>query len=189
MQITRYRQLYPGLALALALPGSANAEALDFGAKQYSLGDVIEPASIVARDFNGDGAPDAVTVNEESGDVSILPGNRDGSFQAPRQLDLGGFPGSVAVGDFNRDGALDLSAIVGDPEDDDNVVVLIGHGDGSFDSPQYFAARKDRHRGVNGIAVGDFNRDGALDMVTTLLGTDFPVVPYAVSVLTQRRSQ
>ncbi len=54
------------------------AETLDFEAKQYSLGDVIEPASIVVRDFNGDGILDVVTANFVSSDVSLLDGNRHG---------------------------------------------------------------------------------------------------------------
>jgi len=147
------------------------------------------PKRIVLGDFDRDGAPDAVTINEESRDISILFGNLDGSFQAPQSLHLGDFPSSVAVGDFNRDGALDLSAITGDL-DDDNVVVSLGNGDGSFHTPQFFSARADTRSGVNQIAVGDFNRDGALDIVTTVSGfISDTVVPYKISVLIQQKSQ
>ncbi len=146
------------------------------------------PVLIELGDFDRDGAPDAVTFNEESGDIAILFGNRDGSFQAPQHFNLGDFPSEVAVGDFNRDGALDLSAIDAGL---DNVVVSLGNGDGSFQTPQSFSVREDVRRDVLGISLGDFNRDGALDIVTTLLGfeSETGVVPYTISVLIQQKAQ
>jgi VCBS repeat protein len=40
----------------------------------------------------------------------VLLGNGDGSFQAAAQsFGAGSYPYSVAVGDFNRDGAIDLA--------------------------------------------------------------------------------
>ena len=146
------------------------------------------PVRIELGDFDRDGAPDAVTVNEESGDIAILFGNRDGTFQAPQHFDLGDFPTEVAIGDFNRDGALDLSA---SDAGLDNVVVSLGNGDGSFQTPQSFSVRDDVRRDVRGISVGDFNRDGALDIVTTLQGfiSETGVVPYTISVLIQQEAQ
>ena len=146
------------------------------------------PIRIELGDFDRDGAPDAVTVNEESGDIAILFGNRDGSFHAPQHFSLGDFPTEVAVGDFNRDGALDLSA---SDAGLDNVVVSLGNGDGSFQTPQSFSVREDVRRDVLGISIGDFNRDGALDIVATLLGfiSETGVVPYTISVLVQQRVQ
>ena len=146
------------------------------------------PIRIELGDFDRDGAPDAVTFNEESGDIAILFGNRDGSFQAPHHFELGDFPSEIAVGDFNRDGALDLSATDAGL---DNVVVSLGNGDGSFQTPQSFSVREDARRDVLGISVGDFSRDGALDIVTTLLGfiSETGVVPYTISVLIQQKSQ
>src|SRR5947208_830438 len=80
------------------------------------------PQSLAAGDFNADGKLDLVTVN--SGSLSVLLGNGNGTFQAPRSVVLPGqFPPgytgttaltqgplSVAVGDINRDGKLDLVA-------------------------------------------------------------------------------
>jgi hypothetical protein len=126
-------------------------------------------------------------VNEESSDIAILFGNLDGSFQAPQLFSLGEFPTSVAVGDFNRDGALDLSAIDGSY---DNVVVSLGIGDGTFQTPQSFSVSEDARSEPLAIAAGDFNRDGALDIVTTVSGfISETVVPYAVSVLIQQKAQ
>src|SRR5262249_10297967 len=56
-------------------------------------------------DFKGDGIPDLVVA--DAGDnfghgqgVSVLRGNGDGTFQAPRTFSAGTEPWSVAVGDF-----------------------------------------------------------------------------------------
>lgn len=146
------------------------------------------PIQVALGDFNRDGAPDAVTVNEESSDIAILFGNRDGSFEAPQRFNLGDFPTTVAVGDFNRDGALDLSAIDGSP---DNVVVSLGNGDGSFQTPQSFSVGERERSGTLAISVGDFNRDGALDIVTTTAGfiSETGVVPDTISVLIQQTAQ
>ena len=76
----------------------------------------INPFSSVSGDFNRDGALDVVTANEGSNDVSILLGNGDGTFQAPRKFAAGAGPIAVTAGDFNGDGRLDLAvADRGDP--------------------------------------------------------------------------
>src|SRR5260370_38929327 len=77
----------------------------------------------------------------------------DVSFIAPESFATGNSPASVATGDFNGDGLLDLA--VGN-EFSNNVSVLLGNGDGSFQVPRNFAA------GVQprSLAMGDFNADG-----------------------------
>jgi len=63
----------------------------------------------------------------------------------------------VAVGDFNGDGKPDLAVA---NEYSDNVSVLLGNGDGSFQAAQNFGA--DNH--PFSVAVGDFNGDGKPDL-------------------------
>jgi hypothetical protein len=76
----------------------------------------------MTADFNGDGKPDLL-MNQ-----SILLGNGDGTFQAPNlQLIDSALYESVAIGDFNNDGKLDL-AVVAPP----NVAIQMGNGDGTF---------------------------------------------------------
>ena len=60
--------------------------------------------------------------------MSILLGKGDGTFQGAVN-NVGAGPQSVALGDFNGDGKLDLVLANGT---DDNVSVLIGKGDGTL---------------------------------------------------------
>src|SRR6266849_667885 len=78
-------------------------------------------------------------------------------FVAPIGFDAGGHPASVVAGDFNGDGVLDLAVANYSSND---VSVLLGNGDGSFQLARNFAA------GMYpvSIAVGDFNSDGWQDL-------------------------
>ena len=112
-------------------------------------------------DFNGDGKLDLVGVDIENARVSVQLGKGDGSFQAPVSYPVGAtFSGvSLAVGDFNGDGRLDI-AVTNDV--DATVSILLGNGDGTF-QPQT------THATANGpefLVVGDFNGDGKLDIAT-----------------------
>jgi hypothetical protein len=96
-----------------------------------------------------------------SGTVSVLLGNGDGTFQAARSFAAGSGPASVAVGDFNGDGHLDVA--VANEVSSGTVSVLLGNGDGTFQAARGFAA------GIYpaSVAVGDFNGDGLPDLAVT----------------------
>lgn len=138
---------------------------------QYPTG--AQPVSVIQGDFNGDGKLDLATANQGSGtdgNVSILLGNGDGSFQNHVDYDAGSIPSAIVAGDFNGDGILDLAvANFGSS----NVSVLLGNGDGSFQ----FHTDYDAGSQVVSVATGDFNGDGKLDLalaggsaVSVLLG-------------------
>jgi len=117
------------------------------------------PTGVVADDFNGDGKLDLAVSNAYSNTVSILFGNGDGTFQSQVAITVGNQPMSIAVGDFNGDGKLDL---VTSCVESGVLSVLLSKGDGGF-------TRLDSSFGAPGpgdvvIAVGDFNRDGKLDV-------------------------
>jgi hypothetical protein len=127
-----------------------------------------QPDAVAVGDFNGDGIPDLAVVNRndnshgDPGSVSVLLGQGDGSFQAPVNYAVGPSPRAVAVGDFNGDGSLDL--VVANFGESfgagSSVSVLLGNGDGSFQSAQDFPTQG----GSTSVAVGDFNGDGSLDL-------------------------
>jgi hypothetical protein len=124
------------------------------------------PAASVVADLNGDGIPDIATPNASftEGTVSVLIGNGDGTFQKPVTYPTGIFAESVAVGDFNNDGILDLAVTCqyNSSFSSGLVSILLGNGDGTF-QPQIplnlpgFPV---------GTSVGDFNRDGILDVAS-----------------------
>jgi hypothetical protein len=78
------------------------------------------PQSVAMGDFNGDGKLDLAVANEgsntvsDSNTVSILLGDGTGNFTTASSAATGEAPLSVAVGDFNGDGKLDLAAVTFD---------------------------------------------------------------------------
>jgi hypothetical protein len=116
--------------------------------------------SVSVGDFRGNGHLDLVAANYGN-TVSVLLGNGDGTFQAAQNYVVGSnqfFIASVAVGDFNGDGALDI-AVADAARSDSTVSILLGNGDGSFQPAQSYAVP-----GAVGLAVGDFDGDGVADL-------------------------
>jgi len=133
----------------------------------------LYPNSLAIRDFNGDGKPDLALANG-SGTVSILLGNGDGTFQPHVEYTAGPGAFSLAVGDFNADGKLDLAVANNNGNLSGTVSILLGNGDGTFQMHVDYAVGM----GPYSVAVGDFNRDGKLDLVVA----NYPSV-FTVSVL------
>src|SRR5208282_1700274 len=100
--------------------------------------------SVAVADVNGDGKPDLLVANQcasssncNNGSVGVLLGNGDGTFQAAVTYGSGGYYAeSVAVADVNGDGKPDLvvanDCCAGGNGDDGSVSVLLGNGDGTF---------------------------------------------------------
>jgi hypothetical protein len=150
---------YGGVAVALGNRDGTFKPARIFGVAGGN------PTSVAVGDFNGDGKPDIVTTDNYSNDVNVLLGNGDGTFQVlpSFQLPLFDVPLAVAVGDLNGDGKPDL--VILSATSTYNVHVLLGHGDGTF-SDSFTAQLPALVSDQPPLALGDFNGDGKLDVVT-----------------------
>ncbi|MEA2031279.1 MAG: FG-GAP-like repeat-containing protein [candidate division Zixibacteria bacterium] len=134
-------------------------------AVNYAVGDT--PHSVFSVDFNGDGNNDLATANSGNlgnpGDVSILLGNGDGTFQSAVNYAVGYSPRSVFSADFNGDGDNDLAtANSEDWENPGDVSILLGNGDGTFQSAVNYAVG----RWPNSVFSADFDGDGDNDLAT-----------------------
>jgi Tol biopolymer transport system component len=127
-----------------------------------------DPGQIITADFNGDGNADLATANNNrvDGDVSILLGNGSGGFATAIKVRVtipGGFAfaRSVAAGDFNHDGKVDIAlSTVG------ITYILLGNGDGTFASSHSLSGAPAP------IITKDFNGDGKLDLAGANFDSD-----------------
>jgi uncharacterized protein (TIGR03437 family) len=148
------------------------------------------PVAMATADFNGDGIPDLVVSDTGSHLFSVSLGHGDGTFRL-----AGTFPvpstcqmASLFVGDFTGHHKSDLLGIC---LLQNQVLVFPGRGDGTFGAPipsQLPALAFAGNIPVAGVAagmnatIGDFNRDGKLDLMIVLFTnlTSFP--PSATSI-------
>jgi hypothetical protein len=148
------------VSLLLSTPGGAYApkQDLDTGAV---------PRDLLLKDLDGDGKLDVAVSQPEAGQVSIFGGHGDGSFGPPTVIPMPtGKPYSLATGDFDEDGFLDLAVSC-----DTGVWVLFGGPGGVNASGRSARALPS---GYGQIVVVDFTGDGRLDIAR--LGNDIDFV-------------
>ena len=143
----------------------------------YSVGGDI--TSIAVADFNGDRKTDIAACGDGTSPPSgstagVLLGNGDGTFQAVKTLTgFGSGPHSLTVGDLNNDGKPDLAIAnqgnYNSSTDVGSVLVYLGLGNGSFQSPVSYPA------GLNPgfIVAADLAANKATDLLVTTEDPNF----------------
>ena len=126
--------------------------------------------AVAVGDVNGDGKPDLVVANEcgdgngtcETSTIGVLLGNGDGTFQTAVTYSSNGVrTRSLALADVNGDGKLDL-LVTSCCGSDENVGVLLGNGDGTF---QPVVSYRSGGEYALTVVVADLNGDQKPDLV------------------------
>ena len=85
-------------------------------------------------------------------------------FGGPKSYAVGAGPTAAVIADFNGDGKPDIAVV---NSSSNNVSMLLGNGDGTFQAAKNF----DVGNSMNQIAVGDFNGDGKPDVAVFVPGS------------------
>ncbi len=130
-----------------------------------------QPHSLCKSDvININGHEDIITLNEYSNDISVLLGNGDGTFQPAMSFPAGINLTGLTVADFNGDGREDVAVADGGESDGEwaGVSILLGNGDGTFQSPIFFSAGAY----PSSIVAGDFTGSGVMDLAVANSDSD-----------------
>jgi hypothetical protein len=100
---------------------------------------------------------------ENPGSYITMLGNGDGTFQAASApAALGTYPMQPILADLNGDGKIDMVLQMNSPTN--NLYVLLGNGDGTFQAPEIFSLADGPGYVLGGAVIADFNGDGILDI-------------------------
>jgi len=123
------------------------------------------PTGIAAADFNGDGFLDLAVANNGSSTVSILLGTDTGSFATHVDYPTATTPFLAFAQDVNGDAKQDL-LVSAASSTADRVSVLVGNGDGSFQTHVDHTSIFKGVANTQALVVADFNGDGSPDFAT-----------------------
>ncbi len=126
-------------------------------------------------DINGDGRLDLVGVQNYWNKAFVWLQQPDGQLVLHQTPGLGEVAGrDVAIGDIDGDGRPDLIvALRMEDVNEANIAILRQQTNGQFAPPRYLSTGL--INGIWGVAVGDFNGDGRLDIAGTTMSNPLMV--------------
>ncbi|HEY3494250.1 MAG TPA: FG-GAP-like repeat-containing protein, partial [Polyangiaceae bacterium] len=160
--------------LAIANAGSASLT-LEYGRSGGSLvpgGETqlsITPNVLISADWNRDSWPDLISASTETSYIGFSSVGEFGIFVTNYWLAYD--PTSLASGDFDEDGNIDL--VVGNTFDPE---LSVAYGDGQGQAMG--VSNLSLSSRVSGVAVDDFDADGHLDIATAHVDADQLAVTY-----------
>ena len=166
-------------AVIEALEGRWLLNAVNFAsAVPFNL--TAAPTSVVIADYNGDGKPDLISANY-NGTISLLQGNKDGTFQPPVNKSDGltsgtAFLVAASLTTQHNPANTVLQDLVVASQKGSNISVLLATGGNTFNQPVSYVATTGG-ADVYSIAKADVNGDGQPDIITG--NTD-----HSISILT-----
>ncbi|CAF2417401.1 unnamed protein product [Rotaria sp. Silwood2] len=134
----------------------------------YFVGKDSRSSAVAIYDFNNDDQLDVLVNNFDDDSLLLLTGNDDGTFKQATIFSTGSksAPKDLGIGDFNNDNRMDIvTANYGS----DSIGILLAQDNGTFSNVTiYFMNHGSKPWSV---AVGDFNNDSQLDIVTANHGS------------------
>ena len=122
----------------------------------YDVGGQI--SSLALGDFDADGATDVVVARRALGgnvELDVLLGNGDGTFGSDVTSLALDSEASIAAGDLNGDGRLDVAAF-----GTSKLTIALGNGDGTFSAGNEYSG----YLYSRSVVVADFDADGRTDL-------------------------
>jgi hypothetical protein len=108
---------------------------------------------LAVSDFNGDGKLDVVTSDADTGTVSLLLGNGNGTLTYAGAYAVGASPSAVVVGDFNGDQRPDLATA---DAGSNNVALLLNDGSWAPTTPSLRISDVSLKEGNTGASAASF---------------------------------
>jgi len=130
-----------------------------------STGSGSLPQGLIAGDLDNDSDADLVVCDYGTDKVGVYLNNGSGSFGGPTLLSPGFGPRAAILADVNNDGKPDLFVTLSKVSGVGQAATLLGNGAGGFGSPSVVNTGPV----PNTAAVGDFNGDLNIDLVTVNL--------------------
>ncbi len=119
------------------------------------------PRGLVAAKLGIDPNPDLMVADMSGNRVLVFSGQGDGSFLVtPTAYAAGVRPRELVLADIDRDDVKDLLAV---NSGDSQVSLFLGQPGGAF-SQQVLLTALPAGQGLQGMTVGDFDKDGARDL-------------------------